>query len=178
MPKIRNILIFVAIAAALVLVYIFFVKPSLDSQNQAGLVSSTSTNSSGVATTTTTTGTDSSVTGDFLSLLLNINTIKLDDGIFDDPAFNSLHDSTITLIPDVTQGRTNPFAQFGSDSVSTTSVDNTIVIPAVPPTTTSKNTPTKTPVTAKKTTTTTKTTTTPSTQSTTSTGTSGSVVTP
>ncbi len=45
MPKIRNILIFVAIAAVLVFAYIFFAKPP--SAEQTNLVSSSGTTASG-----------------------------------------------------------------------------------------------------------------------------------
>jgi hypothetical protein len=150
MPKIRNIIIFIAIAVALILIYVFFVKPSSD--NQAGLVSSTpittqtGTNNAGVAVVPN--GTPLAA-GDFLALLLNVKSIKLNDAIFSDPAFNGLHDSSITLVPDVTTGRPNPFAQFGNDTVQTTTTTTTpAAIPSSPtpsvktPTVT---TPTKTP---------------------------------
>ena len=150
MPKIRNILIFVAIAVALVLIYILFIQPALSNQNQSGLVSSTGTSTTGTTTNNTTTATGANpITGDFLTLLLNINTIKLDDKIFADKAFASLHDSSITLIPDSTQGRANPFAQFGSDSVATPQTGATtvppITTPTIPPAT--KTPATKTPAT-------------------------------
>jgi hypothetical protein len=151
--KIKNIIIFVAIGAVLVLIYIFFIKPAPD---QGNLVSSNTVlpnvNTSGVDTSPPN-GT-ASITQDFLTLLLNVKNIKLDDTIFSDPAFNSLHDSSITLTPDGTEGRPNPFAQFGNDSgaivapLNTPNVPNTpLIVPpiipsAVPPTTTTlpKNT--------------------------------------
>ena len=49
---------------------------------------------------------------DFLNLFSGIKNIKLNDAIFSDPAFNSLRDSSIVLVPDGTEGRPNPFAQF------------------------------------------------------------------
>lgn len=115
MPKIRNIIIFVAIGAVLILIYIFFIKSPGD---QANLVSSSDTsspNASGVnvGAADTNTANGSLITEDFLTLLLNVNNIKLNDAIFSDPAFNSLHDSSIILTPDGTEGRPNPFAQFG-----------------------------------------------------------------
>jgi hypothetical protein len=126
MPKIRNIIIFVAIAAILILVYIFFVRPA--SSGQASLVSSTSSatlpsadNANGSSADTTTEAGTSPVGQDFLSLLLNVKNIKLDDSIFSDPAFINLRDSSITLVPDAVIGRPNPFAQFG-DPVPTLSV--------------------------------------------------------
>lgn len=160
MPKIRNIIIFIVIVIALILGYIFFIKPS--SSDQANLVSTTA---SGVSTSTTGTinaNATSAVSGDFLALLLNVKTIKLDDAIFSDSAFSSLHDSSITLTPDGTEGRPNPFAQFGNDSVSvatptsSTTTPTTPTVPTTPATitpTTPKTTTPKTTTPAKKTTT-------------------------
>ena len=110
MPKIKNIIIFLIIAIALILIYVFFLKPSSDQDN---LVLTTS----GTSALPNVDGT-SSVTQDFLTLLLNVKNIKLDDSIFSDPAFANLHDSSITLVPDATTGRPNPFAQFGNDTIS------------------------------------------------------------
>ncbi|MCX6752220.1 MAG: hypothetical protein NTZ87_01835 [Candidatus Nomurabacteria bacterium] len=123
MSKIKNIIIFVSIAVALVLIYIFFIKPSDDTP--AALISSggTPTTSSGVVAADA----NSKVARDFLDSLLNIKNIKLNDTIFSDNAFISLHDSSITLTPDGTEGRVNPFAALGNDAVSTPS------IPTVPP---------------------------------------------
>ena len=66
---------------------------------------------------------------DFLSLLLNVKSIKLDSTIFDDPAFLSLYDSSITLTPDGTEGRVNPFAPLGADVV--VAVTPTCILPQV-----------------------------------------------
>jgi hypothetical protein len=126
MSKIKNIIIFIAIAAAFILIYIFFIKPSPE---QASLVSTSNTplpdvNSSG--TDTNVPNGTSLVTQDFLTLLLNVQHIKLDDAILSDPAFSNLRDSSIVLVPDGTEGRPNPFAQFSNDS--TASVNNTLNI--------------------------------------------------
>ncbi|MFA5778139.1 MAG: hypothetical protein WC870_01460 [Candidatus Paceibacterota bacterium] len=116
-PKIRNIIIFVTIAAVFVLIYIFFIKPS---PPEANLVSSPSTtnlpNIDGSSSEKNNPNMNSEVAKDFLALLLSVKNIKLNDAIFSDPAFSSLHDSSITLTPSGTEGRPNPFAQFGSDS--------------------------------------------------------------
>ena len=139
-PKIRNIIIFVVIAAILVLIYIFFIKPSSD---QSNLVSSPSTttlpNVNGTPTTLNTTTASPLGTQDFLTLLLNVKNIKLDDSIFVDPAFSNLHDSSIVLVPDATTGRPNPFAQFGNDVVvpvpnlSAPAASNFVPTPAITP---------------------------------------------
>lgn len=114
MSKIKNISIFVIITAIFVLIYIFFVKKSPDT---GALVSSFSdiTTSANVDTSII----DPSITQDFLSILLNVKNIKLNDSIFSDKAFESLSDSSITLVPDGNEGRPNPFAQFGADNVET-----------------------------------------------------------
>lgn len=108
MPKIKNIIIFVVIAVILILAYVFLFKKSPE---QASLVSST-----GNPVLPSSASDQGSLMGkDFLSLLLNVENIKLDDAIFTDPAFATLHDSTIELIQDGNEGRPNPFAPLGSD---------------------------------------------------------------
>ncbi len=128
-PSTRNIIIFVGIAAALTAIYVFFIK----SPEQAGnLVSSLSTSlatTKDTLTTKTTGGQDNTVAQNFLSLLLNVKNIKLDTSIFSDSALNTLHDSSILLIPDGNEGRPNPFAQFGSDNSSTSSAASAPIIP-------------------------------------------------
>ena len=127
-PKIRNIIIFISIAIVFVLIFIFVPKSTPD---QGSLVSSP----------TTLPGINDSVDGspqsatslvakDFLTLLLSVKNIKLNDAIFSDVTFNSLRDSSITLTPDGNEGRPNPFAQFGNENISTSPV--TPVIPDVP----------------------------------------------
>jgi hypothetical protein len=114
-PKIRNIIILIAIAAVLILIYIFVIKPSPDQDN---LVSSAPLPSVNNFETGTSTANEASlVDKDFLPLLLNAKNIKLNDAIFSDLAFNSLNDSSIPLVLDGTEGRPNPFAQFGNDPV-------------------------------------------------------------
>jgi len=51
-----------------------------------------------------------------LVLLVNLKSITLDDGLFNDPAFKSLIDFGQELIPEPS-GRQNPFAPVGSDSI-------------------------------------------------------------
>ena len=138
MPKIKNIIIFISIALVFFLIYIFFLKPSGE---QASLVSSgvgsTLPNMDGSTLNTSTSNTNSFISKDFLVLVSNIKNIKLNDSIFSDPAFNSLHDSSITLTPDGTEGRPNPFAQFGNDAAPV-SVTTTTLTPQT-------NTPTSAP---------------------------------
>ena len=112
LKTIKNIIIYVILAAVLTLVYLYFIKKS---PNQEILISS-------VATTLPETKTNdqtSKLTKDFLSILLNVKNIKLDDSIFLSPAFSNLRDSSISLIQDQIEGRPNPFAPLGSDIVAT-----------------------------------------------------------
>lgn len=110
MPNIRNIIIFVTIGVILVLIYIFFIKSS--SEENATLISSAPT----INESATTTPNDTSVIAqEFLTLLLSVKGIKLNDAIFSSNAFNSLRDSSIILIPDGNEGRPNPFAPIGTD---------------------------------------------------------------
>ncbi len=110
MPSIKNIIIFASIGISLVLVYSFFIK---DDGEEANLVTDVSMPVEGSPITTNQPG---ALAGqDFLSLLLNVKNIKLDDSIFMSPAFISLHDSSIILVPDGNEGRPNPFAPIGVD---------------------------------------------------------------
>ncbi|MFA5791788.1 MAG: hypothetical protein WC884_02000 [Candidatus Paceibacterota bacterium] len=118
MSKIRNIIIFTIIAAAFILIYIFFIKQSPPQDN---LISSSDTllpSVNGLGVDATIPSETSLVAKDFLTLLLNVKNIKLDNAIFSDPSFNSLRDSSIVLIPDGTEGRPNPFAQFGVEATT------------------------------------------------------------
>ena len=119
MPNIKNIIIFIAITIAFILIYIFFIRPSPepDSLVSSGL-NSALPNIDGTVPITNTIDNNSLITQDFLELFSNIKNIKLDIAIFSDPAFISLHDSSITLIPDGNEGRPNPFAQFGNDDIA------------------------------------------------------------
>jgi hypothetical protein len=78
------------------------------------------------------------VAKDFFALLLNVKNIKLDDAILSDPAFLSLRDSSIVLVPDGNEGRPNPFAKFGNDAVV---IPTTPVAPSSPVSPTPPSTP-------------------------------------
>lgn len=54
---------------------------------------------------------------DLLPMLLRLNSLHLDDTIFQDPVFLSLEDFTIE-IPPQPQGRSNPFAPLSGSSAS------------------------------------------------------------
>jgi len=107
-PKIKNILIFAAIFGIIAIVYaVFFRKPAAPA-----LVSTSG------APVEAPSAAGSAVGQEFLSLLLNIRNIKLDDAIFSKPSLRSLQDYTITLIPEGNEGRENPFAPIGVEDIS------------------------------------------------------------
>ena len=116
--KIKNIIILVGVVLVLIFVYFYFFGKS---GNQEPALVTTGGTTTGTNTNTNTTPVSANPTppvgGDFLSILLNLNNIKLDTSIFSDKAFISLHDSTIELLPDNNQGRPNPFAPIGSDII-------------------------------------------------------------
>ena len=112
MPKIKNIIIFTIIATVLILTYVFFIKKSPEENN---LVTSSGRVVSGASTNTE----DSSITKEFLSILLSVKSIKLDDAVFADKAFTNLKDSSILLTSTGDEGRINPFAPIGSETATT-----------------------------------------------------------
>ena len=125
MKQIKNILIPLALVAVLILGYIFFIKKAPDA----------STLTSNITTSTSVTDAGSlPITQEFVTLLLNVKNIKLDDSIFRDPAFAILTDSSISLVPDGTQGRPNPFAPVGADTSTTTPASNVSNNPTTPST--------------------------------------------
>src|ERR1035437_9550422 len=105
---IKNIIIFVVIAAALILAYIFFFEQAPAQNNLTSSSGNPALPSGNVAASTAS-------SQDFLSVLLNVKSIQLNDDIFSDSAFTSLHNTSIDLTPDGTEGRPNPFAPLGSD---------------------------------------------------------------
>ncbi|MEK7572614.1 MAG: hypothetical protein AAB493_02030 [Patescibacteria group bacterium] len=118
--KIKTVIIFAIIVTFLVLVYVFLFKKNSD---QANLTSSSEVN---LSPNTDISSQNIPVDTEFLSVLLSIKNIKLNDAIFSDIAFTSLRDSSITLNHDGTEGRKNPFAPIGFDAVTPTSSDLSI----------------------------------------------------
>ena len=112
--KIKNIITFSAIALALILVYVFFIKGNGEEGNLTS-----SADPLGSSASTSAPDQNSSISREFFNVFLNVKRIKLDDAIFSEPSFLSLRDSSIELIPDGTEGRPNPFAPIGSDIAPT-----------------------------------------------------------
>lgn len=53
---------------------------------------------------------------EILALLADLKSVRLDDSIFSDPAFQSLQDTSVELTAEP-KGRPNPFAPLGKDVV-------------------------------------------------------------
>lgn len=103
------------IAVAILVYVLFFDKPASDSSLTSSTSNSTTTGISGNVNNNQNLA---SVDSEFLAMLLSIKSLKLNDSIFSNVAFANLRDSSITLIQDNTEGRTNPFAPIGSDTSS------------------------------------------------------------
>ncbi len=119
--KLKNIIVFAIIAVIIILVYFFFFnKPadqgSLVSSNVPLLPVTTNTNTN-ITNINLNAGNNDTLSQNFLSLLLGVKSITLDDSIFKEGSpFFSLNDSSITLTQDGTEGRPNPFAPIGVDA--------------------------------------------------------------
>ncbi|HNW71540.1 MAG TPA: hypothetical protein PKZ36_02425 [Candidatus Paceibacterota bacterium] len=112
--KVKNIIIFSVIGLALILGYFIFANKKSSDES---LISSSDKEAS-TTTENTNTSSTNEVGEDFIAILLNVKNLKLDDSILSDTAFSYLKDSSIYLIPEGNEGRTNPFAPIGSDTVS------------------------------------------------------------
>jgi hypothetical protein len=118
--KIKKFIIFIIIAGVLVFGFLFFTKKKT---NDTNLVSSTVPSSPIAGVGSNNSNSQNSLdTQDFLNILLDVKNIKLDDSIFSEPAFATLQDSTIVLVPDGTEGRSNPFAPIGFEKITTPAI--------------------------------------------------------
>ena len=128
--KVKNIIIIAVVAIALIVAFLVFFKKPAQTADLVSTSASTQTASSDASASA-----GSPIGQDFLTTLLNVKSIKLDDSIFSNPAFLGLRDTSIQLVQDPTQeGRPNPFAPIGSDAVT----------PSAPSSTTSSSTTTST----------------------------------
>ncbi len=103
----KNIFIFVLIFAALAGGYYFFFANKVSTPDLSTISTSGSVVDSGMG---------AGVGGEFLTTLLNIKNIQLDDSIFSSTAFKSLQDFTTELVDQGNAGRPNPFAPIGADT--------------------------------------------------------------
>jgi hypothetical protein len=132
MPSIRNILIFVSIAAAMVVSYVVFIKSDEPVDNlvvsPAEVLPDAISGDEAVPVSLD----DAIMAEDFLNLLLSVKNIKLDDAIFREVAWSNLVDSSIELVPSGDEGRPNPFAPLGVDVLSPTPVEAFPPAPVAP----------------------------------------------
>ena len=115
---IKNAIIFIVIGGVLFSGYFFFIKPRPEEAILVTTATGTTDGDLGTNNIENLPNADSQIAKDLLVVLLNVKNITLNDAILSDPAFKNLVDSTVTLIPEKNEGRPNPFAPIGSDSVA------------------------------------------------------------
>ncbi len=121
--KIKNIIIFAVAAVVLVFLYVTFFSGGGNSGNSSLVTSSSpmDINSAISNLSNSSSGNSPTIGNDFLSLLLSIRSINLNDSIFSDKSWLNLRDSSVVLNPaSGEEGRPNPFAPIGSDIMSNT----------------------------------------------------------
>lgn len=117
----KNILVFVLLVAAAIVAYAVFFRNEPSPSDGLSAVPSFSSDAGEFS---------AGGSGDqFLSALLNLQTIRLDDSLFADPSFSSLKDFTIILAQPASVGRPNPFAPIGSTSPSSSLPADTGLLP-------------------------------------------------
>ncbi|MCX6755354.1 MAG: hypothetical protein NT068_02330 [Candidatus Nomurabacteria bacterium] len=130
-PQIKKIILFVGIALVVILVAIFFFKKS---PTTTVSLTSSAKNSAPVTTSGTVAKASPVVGQQFLTTLLNINNIKLDDSIFSDPSFATLTNSSIELVSEGNEGRLCPFLPIGTECSPILSNTNPLTGAVLPPT--------------------------------------------
>ena len=130
---IKTIILLIVLAGIGYGVYFYFSKqnsttaPVLNTAS-APIVPVASTSSQNTTTSNSTTTTNPTMSEqDFLTILLSVRKINLNQEIFKEPAFGTLQNSTIELIPDGNEGRPNPFAPIGTDPIASTSNTSTSI---------------------------------------------------
>lgn len=118
---IKKIIIGVVVIAFISIVASFFI--NRDSNTSGNALQSTTTGGTGApltqnATTNPNLLNTENINREFVSMLLNLQSITLNDDIFSEPAFKALVDNTVRLNQPGNQGRPNPFAPIGTDSIS------------------------------------------------------------
>ncbi|MEK7175442.1 MAG: hypothetical protein AAB693_01405 [Patescibacteria group bacterium] len=111
----KNTILFILITALTVLGYIFFIK---ENKTETSLVSSSQKSSQ-----------DKSLKDgeNFLTLLLGIKDIKLDDAIFSEDIFSNLIDSSVNLGEATDIGKSNPFSLFENKEINMLEVNTTVI---------------------------------------------------
>jgi len=81
-----------------------------------------------VATTTASTSSEKEIS-ELQETLSDLEKIKINSSFFTSPAFESLEDLVKTPLPELTQGRDNPFAPIGEETKTKEFLPKTISVP-------------------------------------------------
>jgi hypothetical protein len=136
--NIKNIIMFVIILVIVgVLYFVFFggkakLAPSANTNNSLTTSATGAAPVNSIINQTPVTSADATkISQEFVSQLLNLQAIKLNDDILSSLAFQSLQDFSITLIQPGNEGRPNPFAPFGADGIdpNATGTPSGVIIP-------------------------------------------------
>ncbi len=111
----KNFITFAIIGIVLSAAGYFFFKGSAPVDNLVSAVKTT-TNNLAMEKSLATSEQDAIIKKS-LSLLLNAKNITINDSILTEQSFLNLKDSSIVITPEGNEGRPNPFAQIGSDSM-------------------------------------------------------------
>lgn len=119
----KNFIIIVVFLGAAFAIYFFLFAKKEPVNNSLGSNSSLQSSSgspvTGIVNPTPVSSIEASKIGqEFVNQLLNLQAIKLNDEIFSSVGFQSLEDFTIILVQPGNEGRPNPFAPFGADSLT------------------------------------------------------------
>jgi len=130
MSKTVKLILVIVVIVALVIVGSTFISDPTG-QNSSGLQSVTTGGTAAPLTQSATTNASDvntqQINREFVSMLLNLQSIGLNDDIFSEPAFQALRDNTIRLNQPGNEGRPNPFAPIGIDVSNTSSFSATSV---------------------------------------------------
>jgi len=119
---IKKVIIILIIIVLIVIGASFFVGENNSKSNGSSLQSVTTGGDAApltqIATTNAALMDTEEINREFISMLLNLQTIRLSDDIFSESAFSVLMDNTVRLNQPGNEGRPNPFAPIGTDSLS------------------------------------------------------------
>jgi len=111
---IKQILIALGVAVAILLLYAAFSGGFSQNQAQGGLVSKNGKSVSGGVVRE---GDVTVANQKILKILGSVNNIQLNDDIFSNPLFRQLRDSRFTIPRPIRIGRPNPFASIGAEMI-------------------------------------------------------------
>ncbi len=139
MSTLRKIFLFIIILVVLIVGYMY-ISGKGNKTTSAGTLGST-TGAANVGTNASSAA-QAQIGQQFLTTLLNLKNIKLDDSIFTQPSFTNLQDFTAPIGATDPEGRPNPFAPLGlnASAASALTGDNSLVPPASSGNTTDTNT--------------------------------------